>query len=147
VTLTHQLRSALAELDYAVAHSHVDSAINALTYLGRAVALLDGGSPGGPEWEELRGRLRDHPDLMARAAANLDSPFDNRPEDDGLLDSLYARSGYQMLLDLHVWPEPPLSDFHLGEVGKQLARGVADDPPAVPAGIPAAHTWWHPSGI
>ena len=142
---TRHVEAALTEFDFATAHDDAGSAINALTFVGMAQRDL-GDQPlaATTEAAALKARAADHPDLIARAAANLDLPATQRRGQDGLLDSLYARTGYQLLLDMGTWPEPPLSDFHLGEVDDELAEAVAAAPPEVPPGIPPSHTWWRP---
>jgi hypothetical protein len=144
-----RIESALAELDYAARRDDAAGAINALTYVGLAEAELGGESlasapRAAAQRDELRARAADHPDLIARAAANLDVLIRRRPED-GLVDALLARTGYQVLLDLGTWPEPPLDEFHLGETDEELAEAVAAAPPEVPAGVPPAHRWWWPA--
>jgi hypothetical protein len=142
--------SALAELDHAQRYDDAGSAINALIYVGMAeVALGRDSLVSAPraavQRDALRSSAEAHGDLIARAAANLDVRIRQRPDDDGLVDALLARTGYQVLLDLGTWPEPPLDDFHLGEVDEELAEAVAAAPPDVPEGVPPSHRWWWPT--
>jgi hypothetical protein len=103
-----------------------------------------------PQAEAQRAALRrlagSDPDLMARTAANVTIPL-LRHGREGLREALLGRSGYQVLLDLGAWPEPPLSDFHLADVDEALADAVVDEPlrpDEVPDGLPASHRWWRP---
>ncbi|GAB1642222.1 hypothetical protein [Krasilnikovia sp. MM14-A1259] len=141
-----QVQAALRELAYAAAHDDAESAINALTRIGLAEAALGPRSLAEvPKAADvLRAAAAGHGPLIARAAANVDVAM--RRGDDGLVDALLARSGYQVLLDLGTWPQPPLDDFHLGEADEELADAVAADPPEVPDGIPHTHRWWWPAG-
>ncbi|GAB1693636.1 hypothetical protein KRM28CT15_54390 [Krasilnikovia sp. M28-CT-15] len=149
-----QVDAALRELEFAAAHDDAASAINALTRIGLAEAALGSHSLAGPRRPEdaaereaadtLRKAAAAQGPLIARAAANVDVAM--RRGDDGLTDALLARSGYQVLLDLGTWPQPPLDDFHLGEADEELADAVAANPPQVPDGIPRTHRWWWPAG-
>ena len=78
--------------------------------------------------------------LAARAAVDVTTPAQfNR----GVLASLLARSGYQVLLDARIWPEPPLSEYHLRDVDESLAEALEEAGAIeVPIGIPPTHTWW-----
>jgi hypothetical protein len=144
------LRAALDTLAYAAQHDSVGHAIQALADLGRAaVWLAPRGLDSSPSSAALRVGATEHVELVARAAAALDQPMlrargneDREYEEHGLRTSLFARSGYQVLLDMGVWAEPPLDAFHLAEVDTELADGVACAPPEVPAGVPASHWWW-----
>ncbi|BFU43192.1 hypothetical protein [Krasilnikovia sp. MM14-A1004] len=141
--------AALRELDFAAAHDDAASAINALTRIGLAEAALGPRSltdapEAATQREALRAAAGGHGPLIARAAANVDVPM--RRGDEGLVDALLARTGYQVLLDLGAWAQPPLDDFHLGEADDELADAVAAGPPEVPDGIPRTHRWWWPAG-
>ncbi|HSK98566.1 MAG TPA: hypothetical protein VK891_18205 [Euzebyales bacterium] len=147
------VESAVALLERAVAGDDVDAARQAFERIARAEAALGADSlASAPQAEAQRAELRRlagaDPDLMARTAANVTIPL-LRHGRDGLRDALLGRSGYQVLLDLGTWPEPPLSDFHLADVDEALADAVADEPlrpDEVPDGLPASHTWWRHAG-
>lgn len=148
------VESAVSLLERAVAADDVDAARLGFERIARAEAALgDGSLRSAPEAEEQRDALRRlaaaDPPLMARAAANVTTPLVLHGRD-GLRDALLARSGYQVLLDLDTWPEPPLSAFHQLDVDEALADAAEEEPlrpDEVPAGLPASHTWWRaPAG-
>jgi len=144
------LAAALDRLTAAAAQDWPATARTALINVGLAEAALGAESlvtaPSvAAEREALKAAAADTERLIARAAANIDTLLTQRDDDSALEDALLARTGYQDLLDMGTWPEPPLDDFHLGEVDEELADAVAASPPTVPPGIPPEHTWWRPA--
>lgn len=144
-TTEERLSAAARYLRLALDTDSTADARRAYQLVGLALAEVPGGAAQGrPSAELLRDRLgqllTSDPVLAARAAADIVTPA----QDDGdVTASLWARSGYQLLLDAGVWPQPPLSDFHLADVDDALAEAVAQRPEiAVPAGVPASHSWW-----
>lgn len=143
--------SAVALLEYALADDNVDRATEALSAIGRAEALSgqDRVPASSSDASELRETLRrlaaSDPDLLGRAAANAVYPWRDYGGQ-GLPDALFARSGYQVLLDMGTWPEPPLSAYHLLNVDTELREALSEQPlpsDEVPTGFPETHTWWH----
>ncbi len=134
-------------LDYAVAGDDVRRALQALTEIGRAAeasgwqAFLGAADSDTVRLRELVARA---PALLARAASSAVTAV-RRYGEDGVVDALYARSGYQALLDQAVWPEPVRRASDFGDVDADLADEVGDlDLTGVgsPPGVPDSHTWW-----
>lgn len=134
-------------LDYAVAGDDVRRALQALTELGRAAEarawrpFLDAGDKDTVRLRELAASA---PELLARAASAAASTV-RRYGEDGVVDALYARSGYQTLLDHAIWPQPERGAGDFADVDDDLADELADldlsgvRPPPV---VPTTHTWW-----
>ncbi len=140
-------------LEYALSSQNVRRAVQALTDVGRAGATSPHEPTPSPstrdlasaaEWGTLTELFQRDPTLISVAAAvGIVQPWRDHQED-GLQDSLMARSGYQMLLDRKIWTAPPVDDFHLGEVDEELLEAVREFPQQRPANLPAAHFWWGP---
>ncbi len=137
------IESAEAYFVRAIQRDSADFAINTLELLG--FAALDDGAGGRFQLsDELAMMLSGHPQLVARAAAALGMHCEMDGAD-ALPSMLYARSGYQALLDMGVWPEPPLDQFHLDESDEEIYELVARvGIPAdrAPGSIPSGHSWW-----
>ena len=140
------LVAARQHLTAAAAQNWSDTARQALIYVGRAEAALESSLLTEPsvaaEREALRAAAAEVGELVRQAALTIDSLALEPDDEDALEEALLARTGYQDLLDMRTWPEPPLPAFDLGEVDRELAIVVAECHPPVPAGIPPAHTWW-----
>jgi hypothetical protein len=134
-------------LDYAVAGDDVRRARQALSEIGRAAAaygwgpFLDAPDPDTVRLRELAGSA---PALLARAVSSAVSAV-RRYGADGVLDALYARSGYQSLLDQAVWAEPERGPSDLADVDEDLADEIGDVEVAdarAPESVPDSHAWW-----
>ena len=140
------LIAARKHLEAAVLQNWSATARQALTYVGRAEAALESSLLTEPsvatEREAVRAAAAAAGELVRRAALTIDSLALDTEDEDALEEALLARTGYQDLLDLSTWPEPPLPAFDLDCVDQELAIVVARRRPPVPAGIPAGHTWW-----
>lgn len=93
---------------------------------------------------DLRVLLVEQPGL-ARAGAAVLGTLSEMYGAEMIEKILYARSGYQALLDAGVWKEPPLDAAQLEESDEDILalverEGLARD--RVPAGVPAHHGWW-----
>jgi hypothetical protein len=155
--------TALAYAERAVEADDAQVAARALEFVGRAyLAQRPAARPAPPPGvaapepvptalsPELTAVFAAQPRLVARAAGVLGmyAEMDGR---DALPWILYARSGYQALLDALTWPRPPLDAFHLRESDEEvhslvdaLAGGGAPSPFEVPPGTPSSHAWWRP---
>ncbi len=88
--------------------------------------------------------LAEHPGLVARAARSL-GMFAEMDGAEAFPEMLYARSGYQALVDARVWPTHPVRIEHLEESDEEIIDAVAEVgvPDAdIPAGVPPGHPWW-----
>lgn len=148
-TVVSLLVTARRYLEAAAVQSWSDTARQGLTSVGRAEAALAASLLTEPsvasELEGVRAAAAPVGELVRQAVLTLDSLALDRDDADGLEEALLARTGYQDLLDLGTWPQPPLPASVLGEVDVELAAVVADRRPRVPAGVPASHTWWWPA--
>ncbi|UZN03703.1 hypothetical protein [Cellulomonas sp. S1-8] len=140
------LVAARQHLEAAALQNWSDTARQALTCVGRAEAALASSLVAEPsvaaEREAVRTAAAAVGELVRQAALTIDSLALEPDDDDALQEALLARTGYQDLLDMGTWPQPPLPAFDLAEVDRELAVVVARRRPPVPAGIPAGHTWW-----
>ena len=147
ISASEHLDTAIRYLAAAAAQNGSDTARQALISVGRAEAALGPESlVTAPSMAAARDALRsasvEMGELVRQAALTIDSMSLEHDNSDALEEALLARTGYQDLVDMEVWREPPLAPFDLNEIDKELAIVVARSAPPVAAGIPPTHTWW-----
>lgn len=130
-----------AELAFerAIAGDNARPAIKSLELIGRA-------SIEGELYisDQLVMKLTTHAELVGRAAMLIGM----HAEMDGarvLTEMLYARSGYQALVDKGLWQDHPGDLTHQEESDEELVEAVAEHglhESDLPAGIPESHVWW-----
>lgn len=94
--------------------------------------------------EAFAAALADHPGLIARAARSL-GMFAEMDGAEAFPEMLYARSGYQVLVDAGVWPSHPVRVEHLAESDEEIVDAVAEvgvPDRDIPGWVPASHAWW-----
>jgi len=136
---------ATAESSFRRALSDDDAwaAVTTLELIGRA-ALAENAPASLRLPVRFASLLADNSRLVARAASVLGTASEMDGEQ-ALPQVLYARSGYQALLDAGIWPQPPLDQFHLDESDEEIHAlvaqvGVPDS--QRPGSVPVGHTWW-----
>lgn len=134
-----------AELSFrrAVAEQRAEAAVQTLELIGRAVldTSADKDPNIAPHFVEL---LSSHPDIVRGAAAVLGS-LSEMYGAEMLPKVLYARSGYQALLDAGIWSDPPLDQASLDETDEEIQELVDSTifpPDEVPPNVPSGHKWW-----
>lgn len=153
------LEAAEAYLERAVVADDAREAIRVLELVGRellssgrprTVVVGGAGAPGDGEGgvvtlpDALVSALAAHPGLVARAARSL-GMFAEMDGAEAFPEMLYARSGYQALVDAGVWPAHPVRGEHLAESDEEIVDAVAEVgvPDAdIPAWVPESHAWW-----
>ncbi len=146
------VRNTTSLLNRAHEAREVGTAAQVLTLIGRAAdivgwARLLRDPAAEPERERLRSLARDDADMLGWASLILtEALYDDDPR--ALVDALYARSGFQVLVDIGTWGGPAVDESHLANIDNELIGAVSEgrlDPADRPAGIPASHVWWFPS--
>jgi hypothetical protein len=145
------IAAAMELLQHARADHDVQLAVQSLAEIGRGAAShgFDLSEPALADFRAALLALADEPEarqLFAWAVLTVTNAiYSDRPS--ALAESLYARSGFQLLLDIGVWDEVPFDRKHLDDVDTDLAEAVGDgklDAADRPRDVPPSHSWWLP---
>lgn len=132
--------AATAEIERAAAADDAQVAARALETAGRAALA----HPPVPLASSLVDAFAARPRLVARAASLL-GMYAEMDGAEAVPWILFARSGYQALLDAGAWEVPPLDAFHLADSDEEvhaLLGRVEIPPDEIPRNVPPSHTWW-----
>jgi len=146
------LRNATSLLNRAHEAREVGTAAQVLTLIGQAANTVGWAwlvhDPGAePVRQQLRSLASNDAEMLGWASLILtEALYDDDPH--ALVDALYARSGFQVLVDIGTWDGPAVDGPHLANIDNDLVEAVTEgrlDPADRPAGIPPSHVWWFPS--
>lgn len=136
--------AAQSAFEYAIVDRKFRHHVKSLSLVGRAV-LSTKNEQDHVIPEAFRRLILQHPDLVRGAAAVL-GVFAEMYGREMIAKILYARSGYQALLDAGLWAEAPLEPAELEEVDEEIREMVrtvefpTDE--RRPKAVPPEHDWW-----
>jgi hypothetical protein len=140
-------REAKNLFEYAIANGQFNHDVSSLSFVGRAV-LSTTNEQDHVVPEAFGKLLLQHPNVVRRATAVL-GVLAEMYGSEMIAQILYARSGYQVLLDAGLWAEPPVDPAEVVEVDEAICEKVqtvefpADE--RRPKAVPPGHDWWSES--